>query len=194
MLGPGTSEAAVIGTLDTGNLLEYRSTTREGQRAITVDSPYMLRSSRCTLRFSGDNTVQRNHYRQPFDLAKTSAWMGGLLLLGAALFQLLLAAGYPYRKIVRKKRNELFSAKLLLAGTFTTALLCGGALMLFEKARITSFLQAPALSTYSVWTMAALFGVIAFWEPRSQSRTLTRFRRAAGLLLCCLCIIVAMEG
>ena len=191
MFPTGTSETSVTNSLDTGTFLEYRQATLSGSRTIIADSPYMLRSSQCVIRLGMGASVRQSEYRQPFDLAKTAAWMGGVLLVGLALLIILLAAALPFG---RTSRQEMFSAKLLLAGAFSMATLTGGALLLLEKARITNYLQIPDLAVYAVWIMAVLFGIIGFWAPKSERTHLRMARRVLAHLLCCLCIIVAMEG
>lgn len=190
MFSPGQSSEQVIRTLDTGHHLEY---VYENDQ-INVNSPKTLGTSRCTIEFSEDNEVISSHYSQSFSLNKTAAWIGVFGFLGMGLFQLLLAFGYPYGKLAWGGFYKKLPVSLRIGSGIAILIYGYGIIVLLESSQIVQLINNPELVGYSVWIFVALFALSTIGNLQSNSESEKRIMTPAGILFCCVCIIVGMAG
>lgn len=190
MIKPGQSYDQVLRTLDTGHHLEY---VQESEQ-ISVNSPKTLGSSRCAINFSETGEVISSHYSQTFSLNKTAAWIGVIGFLGMAIFQFLLALGFPYGKLAWGGFYEKLPLSLRIGSGIAILIHGYGIIVLLESAQIIQLLSKPELVEYSVWVFTALFGLSTIGNLQSRSKTEKRIMTPIGILFCCLCIIVGMAG
>jgi hypothetical protein len=190
MFSPGQSSEQVIRTLDTGHHLEY---VYENDQ-INVNSPKTLGTSRCTIDFSENNDVISSQYTQSFSLNKTAAWIGSFSFLGFAIFQFLLALGFPYGKLAWGGFYEKLPVSLRIGSGVAILIYGYGTIVLLESAQIIQFLKNPELVEYSVWIFTALFALSTIGNLQSKSELEKRIMTPIGILFCCLCIILGMAG
>jgi hypothetical protein len=190
MFSPGQSSEQVIRTLDTGHHLEY---VYENDQ-INVNSPKTLGTSRCTIDFSENNDVISSQYTQSFSLNKTAAWIGSFSFLGFAIFQFLLALGFPYGKLAWGGFYEKLPVSLRIGSGVAILIYGYGTIVLLESAQIIQFLKNPELVEYSVWIFAALFALSTIGNLQSKSVLEKRIMTPIGILFCCVCIILGMAG
>ena len=190
MFNPGQSSEQVIQTLDTGHHLEY---VQENNR-ISVDSPKTLDTSRCTIELSETGEVISSQYTQTFSLNKTAAWIGVMGFLGMAIFQFLLALGFPYGKLAWGGFYEKLPVSLRIGSGISILIYGYGIIALLESAQIIELFNKPELIEYSVWIFALLFALSTIGNLQSKSELEKRVMTPVGILFCCLCIIVGMAG
>jgi hypothetical protein len=190
MFSPGQSSEQVIRTLDTGHHLEY---VYENDQ-INVNSPKTLGTSRCTIDFSENNDVISSQYTQSFSLNKTAAWIGSFSFLGFAIFQFLLALGFPYGKLAWGGFYEKLPVSLRIGSGVAILIYGYGTIVLLESAQIIQILNNSELVEYSVWIFAALFALSTIGNLQSKSELEKRVMTPIGILFCCLCIILGMAG
>ncbi|NBC64677.1 MAG: hypothetical protein GVY07_03290 [Bacteroidetes bacterium] len=190
MFHPDQSSEQVIQTLETGHHLKY---VQEDER-ITVNSLKTLGTSRCTIDFSETGEVITSHYSQSFSLNKTAAWIGSFGFLGFAVFQFLLALGFPYGKLAWGGFYEVLPTSLRIGSAVAILIYGYGIIILLESAQITQVINKPELVEYSVWVFCALFGLSTIGNLQSNSELEKRVMTPIGILFCCLCIIVGMAG
>ncbi len=187
---PGQSSDQVIRTLDTGHHLKY---VPEGDQ-INVNSPKTLGTSRCTIQFSESDQVISSEYSQTFFLDKTAAWIGVLGFLGMGIFQFLLSLGFPYGKLAWGGFYEVLPTSLRIGSGIAILIYGYGMIVLLESAKIIQLLYNPELAEYSVWILAALFGLSTIGNLQSKSELEKRVMTPVGILFCSLCIIIGMAG
>lgn len=190
MTKPGQSTEQVIRILDTGHHLEYvEEVTR-----ISVNSPKTLNTSQCTIQFSDSGEVISSQYTQIFSLSKTAAWIGSFGFLGFAIFQSLLALGFPYGKLAWGGFYEVLPTPLRIGSAVAIMIYGYGIIVLLESAQIIQLFNKPELIEYSVWIFVLLFGLSTIGNIQSKSELEKKVMTPIGILFCCLCIIVGMAG
>lgn len=195
MFRPGQTEEQLSRTLDTGNLLEYRTLSQNEATQILVDSPYTLGTSRCRVYLSSEGRVVTSDYYQTLALNKVAGWIGAILISGLVIFQLLLAFGKPYGHLAWGGRHPAkLPTSLRAASAFSALILLFAILLLLERTQIFSILNFPNLTYYGVWVLALFFGLSTIANRYSTSETERRVMAPLALLLCALCIIVGMAG
>jgi len=180
----------VFETLDTGNLLEYRSKSHENGPGLVVDSPFMLWSGRCTIKFSAEGIVQSAGYSQTFKLEKITAWMGVTGLLLIAFFHMLAASGRSSRlKFGRFGENQLSLNSRIGLGIYGVTL-ATGAFFLLEHSGITHTLPNALPTTYAIWVLVILLGLTI----ATNCKWKLRYRTSLSVFSLCCCIIVGMAS
>lgn len=190
MFEPGQTPEQVIQTLDTGHHLEY---VNEGNQ-ITVKSPNTLDTSQCFIQLSEEEKVVSIEYKQSFSLNKTAAWLGTFGFTGMAIFQLLLALGFPLGKLAWGGFYEKLPVSLRIGSGIAILIYGYGVIVLLESAQIIQFLNQPELIEYSVWIFALLFSLSTIGNLQSKSNLEKKIMTPIGIFFCCLCLIVGMAG
>jgi|GEM_PF-5271864 len=141
---------------------------------LIVDSHYMLRTARCTIRFSQEGAVYAAEYSQTFRLEKAAAWIG---IIGVLLVTFL------------QRRNWLLQNRRIILG-ISVLTLASGAFFLMERAGITHLLPNTMITTYAVWLLVLLLGFAISINHRWK----IRYGIPVLVFLLCCCVIVGMAG
>ncbi len=188
---PGGSVGDVLRVLETGERLRF--TTQDSGTVITAWSTSTLGGARCIVDTS-DEVVVSSRYAPPVPLERWAAWGAAALLVGLAVFQLLLAAGRPLGRAAWGGRRERLTPAQRVASLVAAGVVLLGAVFLLERVGIVTMFDDPGLVDIGVWILVALFAVSAALNAASKSRAENRFGVAVALALVGLCLIVAWSG
>jgi hypothetical protein len=205
MLPPGTPDAEVIRTLETGNLLRYGpqagggadpgsapENAQEGGRmksmVLLVESPWALD---CRLTMVG-GAVARNAYHSSFHLATAGAWVASAGFLLLLVFQLLLALVAPLGHLAWGVRHRVLPPPLKGARFLSAAVLLLGITAVLQKTGIVAHLPWPRVAETLPWILAPVFLLSLLGSSWSESPWKRRLGVPLALILSLACVAVGM--
>jgi len=208
MLPPGTPEAEVIRTLETGNLLRYGpqaggrvdpgSAPGDAQgggtvksMVLLVESPWTLGTLDCRLTMEG-GAVARNAYHSSFHLAAAGAWVASVGFLLLLVFQLLLALGAPLGHLAWGGRHRVLPPPLKGASLLSAAVLLLGIAAVLQKSGIVALLPWPRVAETLPWILALVFLLSLLGNSWSESLWERRLGVPLALILSLACVAVGL--
>ncbi|TFD19929.1 hypothetical protein [Cryobacterium sp. TMS1-13-1] len=115
------------------------------------------------------------------------------ILVFRAIFQLLLISGLPLGRFVWGGRHEVLPTHLRIGSALSIALYLVFALLVLERAELTSFISSASFIGVDVWVLTGYFtlGVIMNGISRSKSERLVM--TPVSLVLAGRCLVVAIR-
>ena len=127
-----------------------------------------------------------------FSLSLTAAMLATVGFLGLAVFQVLLALGYPLGRAAWGGKHERLPANLRIASAISAVVFLAAVILVLERAGMFTVLGNSTLVTYGVWALVVLLGLSALGNFASSSDLEKRIMAPVALVLCLLCVVVAL--
>jgi len=124
-------------------------------------------------------------------VATTSALAAAAILVALAALQAQLAAGRPLGRFAWGGTHDVLPRRLRVASAASIPLYAGMALLLLDAAEVTDVLPGDWAGT-AVWILAAYVLVGVALNAASRSRDERRVMTPVAVVLCLLCLGVAL--
>jgi predicted Co/Zn/Cd cation transporter (cation efflux family) len=132
----------------------------------------------------GDGSVILRH------VITAAAVVASVVLIGLAVFQVLLAAGRPLGRFAWGGHNEVLPARLRVGSVVSICLYAFFAALLLTAAGVLAVLPEGFVRV-AVWVLTAYFGLGVVMNAASRSRPERLVMTPVALVLCGACLLVA---
>ena len=116
-----------------------------------------------------------------------------IILVFLAIFQLLLIAGLPLGQFVWGGRHEVLPTHLRIGSALSIALYLVFALLVLERAELTSFISSASFIGVAVWVLTGYFTLGVIMNGISRSRSERLVMTPVSLVLAGRCLVVAIR-
>lgn len=122
-----------------------------------------------------------------------AAILACLILAGLTIFQVLLIAGFPLGRFAWGGAHTVLPNKLRIGSAVSIILYMIFAVLILERSGIISVINSNNVTGIAIWILAAYFLVGVFMNAISKSKPERMTMTPIALLLCILCVIVALQ-
>lgn len=119
-----------------------------------------------------------------------AATLASIVLLGVAVFQLLLAAGMPWGRYAWGGAYEILPTHLRISSLVAVVIYTLAAAIVLSRAGVVTLITDSSVTHYGIWVLTVLFGIGVLLNALSRSKG-ERLWAPVVFLLSVLCFIVA---
>lgn len=113
--------------------------------------------------------------------------------IGLAIFQVLLAAGFPLGAAAFGGANTVLPGKLRVASSLSSLILLLAAYVALTRGGLFGSIKGSAVLGVAAWSFVALFGLSAMANMASRSPWERYLMAPIGLVLAASCAILAVD-
>lgn len=113
---------------------------------------------------------------------------------GLTVFQFLLAAGLPLGSAAWGGKHRVLPGNLRISSLVSAGIFIISSILVLEKAGLVEVFGDQAIVKYGVGILAAFFGINAVTNYMSRSRIEKLIMTPTALVLCLLCLTVALTA
>ena len=126
--------------------------------------------------------------------AQIAAWIAAVGFFGLICFQLLLASGLPLGQAAWGGKYRILPIRLRIASLLAAATIALAAVIILEKADVFTVFNNQTLVTCGTWIFTVFFGLSIFMNLMSRSRLEKRIMTPVAVVLCLMCLLVALTS
>lgn len=127
-------------------------------------------------------------------MTQAAALLACVILAGLGLFQASLVAGAPLGRFAWGGAHEVLPRRLRVGSLTSVGLYALFAVIILEKAGVTSIVAAAAVSDIGSWVLTGYFLLGVLVNAISRSKPERAVMTPVALMLSVLCLLVAWGG
>jgi hypothetical protein len=125
-------------------------------------------------------------------LVDWTALVAAVAVVGMAIFQILLAAGFPLGAAAFGGANVVLPRKLRVASAASTVLFMAALYFVLARGGLFGAVRHSTLVHIGIWVFAAIFALSTLANVASTSRWERLLMAPIALLLCACCVLLAL--
>jgi ABC-type maltose transport system permease subunit len=118
--------------------------------------------------------------------------VASLCVVGMAVFQVLLAAGYPYGAAAFGGGTAVLPTRLRIASAISATLFCGALYVVLAEGGLFGAGGRTNFVHVATWIFVAIFALSGFANSASRSRWERHIMAPLALLLTSCCVLLAL--
>ncbi len=126
------------------------------------------------------------------DILKVFSIIAIIGFAGIAVFQFLLALGFPLGRASWGGKYTALPVKLRIASFVSIGVLVFGILVILEKANFITLMNSPRLVSFSCWGLTILFGLSTIGNINSKSKLEKQIMTPIASILFLSCLAVSV--
>ena len=118
--------------------------------------------------------------------------VASLCVVGLAVFQALLAAGFPYGAAAFGGGNTVLPTRLRIASAISATLFCGALYVVLAEGGLFGAGGRTNFVHFATWIFVAIFALSGFANSASRSHWERHIMAPLALLLTSCCVLLAL--